>query len=76
MCIAAPGRIVQIDRGSGIPMGTVAFDSVRRTCCLMYLPDADVGDYVIIQAGFAITILDESTARASLALFAELNVVD
>jgi hydrogenase expression/formation protein HypC len=75
MCVAVPGRIVQILGGPGLPMATVEVGGIRRKCCLAYLPEAVIGDYTIIQSGFAITILDEKSALASLALFEELGLI-
>lgn len=75
MCVAVPGRIVQILEGPGLPMATVDFGGITKQCCLAYLPEAVIGDYTIIQSGFAITILDESAALASLAVFEELGML-
>lgn len=75
MCVAVPGRIVQILDGPGLPMATVDFGGITKQCCLAYLPEAVIGDYTIIQSGFAMTILDESAALTSLAVFEELGVL-
>ena len=75
MCVAVPGRIVQILDGPGLPMATVDFGGITKQCCLAYLPEAVIGDYTMVQSGFAMTILDESAALASLALFEELGVL-
>lgn len=75
MCVAVPGRIVQILGGPDLPMATVDFGGITKQCCLAYVPEAVVGDYTIIQSGFAITVLDEQAALASLALFEELGVL-
>lgn len=75
MCVAVPGRIVQILDGPGLPIATVDVAGITRQCCLAYLPEAVVGDYTIIQSGFALTILDEVDALASLSLFEELGVL-
>ena len=50
MCLAIPSKIVKIDNG----MGTIDVDGVRRTCSLLLVEDAGVGDWVIVHAGFAL----------------------
>jgi len=72
MCIAVPVRILDIASGP-MPMGHVDHDGNAISCCLAYVPEAHVGDYVIVQNGFAIDLLDEASATESLAAFAELE---
>ncbi|TIC80203.1 HypC/HybG/HupF family hydrogenase formation chaperone [Nocardioides sp. GY 10127] len=72
MCLGVPARIVEV---SGVPplrSAVVEQGDARRTTRLTYLPEADVGDWVLLQNGFAVTLLDEESARESLALFGEL----
>lgn len=69
MCLALPGRITRVYQGDGdLPFGRVEFGSVAREVCLVYTPDAVVGDYVIVHVGFAIQRLDEKAARRTIAL--------
>ena len=64
MCLAVPTRIVRIQgEEAEAEMG-----GVRRTVSLVFTPEARVDDYVLIHAGFAITVLDEESARESLRL--------
>ncbi|MGB8427826.1 MAG: HypC/HybG/HupF family hydrogenase formation chaperone [Desulfobacterales bacterium] len=67
MCLAIPSKITRIENG----MGTIDVDGVRRTCSLLLLEDAQVGDWVIVHAGFALHKIDEAAARESLALLKE-----
>ena len=76
MCLGVPGRIVDTHDDRGTPMATVDFGGVTTTVCLAYTPDAAIGDYVIIHAGFAISIVDEAAAQASLDLFEELGILE
>jgi hydrogenase expression/formation protein HypC len=76
MCLAVPGRIVEIRDESGTRMATVDFDGVRKEVCLAYLPDAGVGDYAIVHVGFAISRVDEESAVETLRMFRELDVPD
>ena len=66
MCLAIPGRIVGIGGDPVAPVAEVDYDGVRRRAQMIYLPDARVGDFVIVQAGFAIRRLSEEEARESL----------
>ena len=67
MCLGIPGRIVAID-DTGLRTGTVDFDGLRRPVCLVYTPDATIGDYVIVHVGFAISLVDEVEAAKTLAV--------
>jgi len=70
MCIAVPARVVDITPGP-MPMGHVAHGGADVACCFAYVPEAKVGDYVIVQTGFAIEVVDPESAAESLALFEE-----
>jgi hydrogenase expression/formation protein HypC len=65
MCLGVPGKIVELIGGEP-PMGMVDFDGLRREVCLAYVPEAAVGDYVIVHVGFAISLVDEEEARRTL----------
>lgn len=68
MCLGIPGEIVTRQETDGLAMGTVDFGGVRKDVCLAYLPEAEVGDYVIVHVGFAITQVDREEAHQTLAL--------
>ncbi|MCU0674681.1 MAG: HypC/HybG/HupF family hydrogenase formation chaperone [Myxococcota bacterium] len=72
MCLALPGEIVERREGV-LPMALVRFGSVRREVCLAYVPDAAIGEWVIVHVGFAIQRLDEAEARRTLALLASAD---
>ncbi len=74
MCLGIPGRIIETREDRGVTMATVDFGGVTKDVCLAYLPDAGVGDYTIVHAGFAITRLDESAAAEALALWEEMGI--
>ena len=68
MCLAVPGKIIEID-------GTTAqvdFGGVTREASLILVPEATVDEYVLVHAGFAIELLNESEAEETLKLFREL----
>jgi hydrogenase expression/formation protein HypC len=66
MCLAVPGKLTELYDAGGIAMARVDFGGVTREACLAYLPEAAVGDYVLVHAGFAITMVDEAEARQTL----------
>ncbi|MET9392961.1 HypC/HybG/HupF family hydrogenase formation chaperone [Streptomyces sp. NPDC006624] len=66
MCLGIPGRVLEIHDDDGLRTATVDFGGVRREVCLDYTPGADVGTYVIVHVGFAITEVDEAEARRTL----------
>jgi hydrogenase expression/formation protein HypC len=57
-------------------MATVDFGGVTKSICLAYVPEAEVGDYAIVHAGFAITRLDEASAQETLRLMREAGLLD
>jgi hydrogenase expression/formation protein HypC len=76
MCLALPGQIVSLDEEDGVPMGEVNFGGVTKQVCLQYLPDATVGEYVVVHVGFAIQRLDEASALETLANFEGLGLLE
>ncbi len=76
MCLAVPGKIIEIYEAGGLKMGKVDFGGVTREACLAYLPEAKVGDYTVIHVGFALNLLDEAEAQETLALFKEIGDMD
>ena len=74
MCVAVPARIVSIDEGA-MPMARVERGGEEMDCCLAYVPEAVVGDHVLVQHGFAVELLDPKSAAESLAAFVELGIL-
>jgi hydrogenase expression/formation protein HypC len=73
MCLAIPGRISALHDNLGIPMARVDFGGTFREACLSYLPEARIGDYVLVHVGFAISRVDEEEAARTYACLAELD---
>lgn len=74
MCLAVPGRLEARSEGTGgLPFGRVRFGSVTQEVCLAWVPEAVVGDWLVVHVGFALQRLDEEAARRTLALWAELG---
>ncbi len=65
MCLAVPGRIESIsDADPLLRTGKVSFGGVLKDVSLAYVPEARVGDYVIVHVGFALSIVDEAEANS------------
>lgn len=76
MCLAVPGRVVDLGSQDGAQMAEVDFGGVLKNVCLEYVPDVAVGDYVIVHVGFAIQRLDEASALETLANFENLGLLE
>ncbi len=70
MCLAVPAKIISLDGGA---LGKVELSGVTRTVSLMLLPDAKVGDNVLVHAGFAMQKVSEEDAQETNALLAEMR---
>ena len=67
MCLAIPSKIIRIENN----MATIDVDGVQREASLLLLEDAEIGDYVIVHAGFAIHKIDEAAAMETLKFLKE-----
>jgi hydrogenase expression/formation protein HypC len=76
MCLAVPGRVLSIAEVDGTLMADVDFGGVRKNVCLQYIPDAAIGEYVVVHVGFAIQRLDEASARETLANFERMGILE
>ena len=65
MCLAIPGKIITNEMQNGIRVGRVQFGGITRETCLDFVPEAAVGDYVIVHVGFAISCVDREEAERS-----------
>jgi hydrogenase expression/formation protein HypC len=66
MCLAIPGKVLETFEENGLVMGLIDYAGMRNKACLAYTPEAEVGNYVIVHAGFALQVLNEDEAEASL----------
>ncbi|MBX9604561.1 MAG: HypC/HybG/HupF family hydrogenase formation chaperone [Bryobacteraceae bacterium] len=76
MCLAVPGRVEEIMQDGGVRMGKVNFGGIVKNVCLAYLPDLTVGDYTIVHVGFAISKIDEESAKRTLDTFQEMGLLE
>jgi hydrogenase expression/formation protein HypC len=73
MCLAIPGKIVEFHENHGVRMSKVDFGGITREACLEYLPDAKLGDYVLVHVGFAISKVDEEEAARTYRYLEEMG---
>ena len=76
MCLGVPGKLTEIYESGGLRMGKVDFGGVTREACLEYLPESQVGEYVVVHVGFAISLLSEEEAAATLAVLREISDIE
>lgn len=73
MCLAIPGKVLEIEDSSEPRMGKASFGGIQKRVCLEWIPDVKVGDYVIVHVGFAISKMDEAEAMKTLKLFEQID---
>ncbi len=76
MCLGIPGKITEIYEKDSLRMAKVDFGGIVKEACLAYTPEAKVGDYALIHVGFAISLMDEEEAQATLKLLDEVSEFD
>ena len=69
MCLALPMRITAVDGA----LATIATAGLEQRASLMLVPEAKVGDYVLVHAGFAISVIEEAEANETLELLREIS---
>jgi hydrogenase expression/formation protein HypC len=75
MCLAIPGKITEIYSSNGMRMAKVDFGGVTRETCLEAVPEATLGEYVIVHAGFALNTLSEQEALETLEIFRQMDAL-
>ena len=77
MCLGIPGKVLEIDNASAaMPMGRVEFGGIAKDICLAYLPEVEVGDYVLVHVGFAISRIDEQEAAEIFDYIRQIGALD
>lgn len=77
MCLGVPGKVTEIEENPhGVTMGKVSFAGITKDVCLAYIPDVQVGDYVVVHVGFAISKIDEEEAMEVFELLAQMGELD
>jgi hydrogenase expression/formation protein HypC len=73
MCLVIPGKVLEVSDVNGLKMAKVQYGDIVRDACLAYTPEANVGDYVIVHVGFAISKVDEEEAARTYKLLGEME---
>jgi hydrogenase expression/formation protein HypC len=76
MCLAIPGRVLQAEEQNGLRIGRVQFGGIVRCVRLDFVPEAGVGDYVMVHVGFAISQVDENEAHRTYELLREMGALE
>lgn len=76
MCLAIPGKLIEKNDTGGTLVGKVAFGGVTRQASLDFLPEAEVGDYVLVHVGFAISKVDEEEARTTFEYMQQVGLLE
>ena len=77
MCLAVPGQVVSIDESNPeLKMAKVNFSGVSKEVCIQWLPDVNIGDYVLVHVGFALNKIDEKDAQDTLRILREMGDID
>jgi len=75
MCLAIPGKLMNRSEIAGVTFGQVVFGGIKREVCLDFVPEAGVGDYVLVHVGFAITRIDEQEAQRTYEILEQMGVL-
>ena len=73
MCLAIPGKVIEILEEQSIKMGKIDYAGTTKEACLAYVPEVEVGQYVIVHAGFALNVIDEEEAKKTFELWDEMT---
>jgi len=76
MCLGIPGKVIEVFDRDGLPSAKVEFGGIVKEACLVYTPDAQVGDYVIVHVGFAISKVDEAEASEILSYLQQIDAME
>lgn len=74
MCLAIPGKLIDISADAhGVRMGKANFGGIVKQICLEYTPEVNVGDYVLVHVGFALSKVDEEEAKRTYGALKQLD---
>ena len=72
MCLAVPGKVIEIFEEAGLLMGNVDHAGIVNKVCLAFVTDIRVGDYTVVHAGYGLSVIDEEEARKSFEVWEEI----
>ena len=73
MCLAIPGKLIEVYRQNELPMGKVEFGGISKEVCLVYTPEAQIGEYLLVHVGFALSQIDEAEAAEIFSYFEQFD---
>src|SRR5438067_583077 len=73
MCLAIPGKVVETYDRQGLRMSKVEFGGITREVCLEYVPEARLGDFVLVHVGFALSVVDAEEAARTFELLEQMG---
>jgi len=73
MCLAIPGKVISVEQSNGLRSGRIQFGGIVRQASLDFVPEAEVGDYVMVHVGYAISRVDEAEAQRTYELLEEMG---
>jgi hydrogenase expression/formation protein HypC len=73
MCLGIPGKLTEIYTRDELPMGKADFGGILKEVCLAYTPEVQIGQYVLVHVGFAISVIDEAEAVEIFSLLQEME---
>ena len=76
MCLAIPGKVVSVDESNGLRSARIQFGGIIRQASLDFVPEAQVGDYVMVHVGYAISRVDEAEAQRTYELLEEMGELE
>jgi hydrogenase expression/formation protein HypC len=76
MCLAIPGKILEISETNGVRCGRVEFGGIKSPVCLDFVPEAELGDYVIVHVGFAISRVDREEAERTYEVLEAMGLLE
>jgi hydrogenase expression/formation protein HypC len=76
MCLAIPGKVIEVFQAQGLRMARADFGGTIRKVCLEHLPEAGLGDYVLVHVGFALSRVDPEEAERTYRFLQELGQLE
>ena len=76
MCLAIPGKVVETYQEHDVLMGKVDFGGVSKRVCLDHVPEVQIGKYVIVHVGFALSVVDEEEAQQVFSFLRQMNELE
>ncbi|CAN5490723.1 HypC/HybG/HupF family hydrogenase formation chaperone [soil metagenome] len=76
MCLAIPGKILETQREHEMLMAKVQFGGITKRICLEYVPEAQIGEYVLVHVGFALARIDEEEAKRIFEMLEAIGGLD